>query len=375
MSPQGNTRTITGSALSLCERGRWREAYEALPAITGPEALLVRGCVLFFSRPEAAKDVLAEASRALPDGELKEKALIWLAVCYWSGGEAAEARDVLNSVTPSSDATRFLKALNASIFEPANLAESLASLTGVENLIDLVPDLYKAKFYNQRAWLKRRLKRTDAAIVDYETARYLFEQADAPRYLAASTNNLAALLIDTKRFEDAHKAVDVAIRMLPKSDALYLAQVYDHKAQILLAERRNDEAEHYARQSVSLLTETEHRAVLADSLITHAKALRLTERYVEGLNQLEQAKQIAEYLNSKTLLLSVTKETKQTAQELGQKSHVELVELALDLADDSLRGAARLVGIKVQPLDRFIRLHKIKRHPKVRKSIITKPRI
>lgn len=370
LTPRGVTQAaLLGQALGLCERGRPGEAARLI-SDTGacPERMLIEGCVLFFTQPEAAKDVVSRAIRSLPEGELKEKGGIWLASCYWATGESREARAFLDAVKPSSDPIRFLKGLNASIFQSTKLRAAVASLSKVEDLVDSVPDLYRAKFFLQRGWLNRRLNKIDAAIIDYEAAKVLFEISAAPRYLAVATNNLAGLLIDARRFEDAHSAVDSAITSLPASDALYLAQIYDQKAQIFIAENKHVEAETTAGRSVALLSTTENKSILAESLLTHAKALRYLEMYVAALNRLDEAKRIAEYLGNSNILISITKEQKETAQAFAQKAHLQLVETALDAAGGSIRGAARLVGVKMQPLDRFIRLHKINRHPQVRKT-------
>ena len=376
MLPRGNTRSseLIGESLSLCERGRWAEAVKLIQDIEpSPETALVEGCVLALTKPEEAKDVLSGAIRRLPAGELQQRASLWLATAYWSTGEAREAGALLETIQPSSDSTRFLVGLNSSIFASTSLATAVEALRAIEPLLDHVSDLYKAKFYLQRGWLKRRQGEIDAAIVDYEGARVLFELSDAPRYLAAATNNLAGLLIDTKRFEDAHETADAAIKTL-RADTLYLAQMYDQKASIFLAESKYADAEQFASQSVALLVDTTNRSLLADSLITHAKALNGLSRYAHALERLESAREIAAYLESKTLLLEIAKQEKDAALELARQVSIESVEIALGLSGGNLRAAARLVGINAPALLRFIRLHKIDCYRKATKSIITKPR-
>lgn len=376
MSPRGNTLQAVsiGDVLSLCERGRWREVSDLIPGIKAEtEVAFARGCVLVLTRPEDAKDVLSRAIRLLPAGELKERAMLWLATAYWSTGEAREARVVLDSIEPSTVPLRFLVGLNASIFSANKLTDASRFLKGVEVHLDDVPDLYKAKFFLQRGWLKRRAGEIDAAIVDYEAARFLFEQAEAPRYLAAAINNLAGLLIDTKRFAEAHDAVDLSLKAVA-DDQIYLGQFYDQKASIFLAEERYVEAEEFAARSVRLLTGTEHRSVLAESLITQAKALKRLERYVDALTQLEEARGLADYLESKQLLFTVAKEEKESSQALAEKTHVEMVQTALDISGGKLRATARLVGVKPQPLSRFIRSHKMVCDRRVTKSPIPKLR-
>lgn len=374
LSPKGNVQAVSFSdAFGLCERGMWREASEAAAGIaSGTERTVIEGCVLALTRPEAAKDVLTKAMRSLPEGEIKEIARLWLARCYWATGETKEARIMLDSVNTLTDDLRFLVGLNRSIFEPTKLATSIASLAEIEGLVDLVAPLRRARFFLQRGWLMRRLGKTDSAIVDYEAARYWFERADSPRSLAAAANNVAGLLIDTKRFEDAHAAVDSARAQLPRSDTLYLAQVEDQDSLIFLAEGKYAEALKCAGRSVDMLSDLENKELLAKSLITHAKALSGNGEYVRALVQLDRAKEIALYLGDKSILLKATKEQREAAQKLGHASHRALVETALKIADGSLRGAARLVGCSAPALDRFIELHGIKRHPKVRKSVIVK---
>jgi tetratricopeptide (TPR) repeat protein len=370
LSPKGNTYTDQATqAFYLCERGVGREALEMVGRIkSAPERMLIEGCAIAFTKPERAKDLLSKALRSLPGGEISEKAHVWLACCYWATGEAGEASAILDSINPSTDSVRFLVGLNSSIFETGKPKRSLRFLSGVEALIDSVPAIWKGKFFNQRGWLMRRLKNLDAAIRDYETARFWFEQTAAPEYMVATaSNNLAGVMIDAKRYAEAHVAVDRAIDTLPLGDTFFRAQFLDQKSLIFLAEGHFKAAVETAQSSVAFLNGGDNHALLAESLITLARALKGSEEYAKALAVLDRARSLAEYLDSKAVLLKIKREQKEAALALSQRSHVELVEIALSLSDYKLRGAARLIGVKVQPLSRFIKLHdiEIKQHLKV----------
>lgn len=339
----------------------------------GPEKRMLEGCVLFFTKPESAKDALSEALRLLPDGETRQKAQVWLASSYWAIGEVKEARILIRAFEPVSDAVRFIVGLNSSIYETSKYKRSLAYLTAIQNLVDQVLPLWRGKFFLQRGWLMRRLGKIDAAILDYESARFWFQEAESSRYVAAAVNNLAGLLSDANRFSDAHAALDSAINLLSPSDVLYQAQIYDQKAQTYNAEGAYRKGIQCAERAVALLSASENAAVFVESLITYAESLTGAGEHAKAISELERAREVSKYLGNQQLLVRATKEERKAAEKLGQLAHFETVQLALALSPDSLRGAARLVGCSVQALDRFIKLHKIEYHPKVRKSIITKP--
>lgn len=374
MTPKGNTAmSASAGAMALCEQGLWREALEAVKSDpAGPERALIEGCALVFTEPETAKDLLSEATRSLPEGELKEKAQVWLACCYWATGEHREARIVLDSIEPSTDAVKFLIGLNASIFERSKLETSLTLLSEVEPLIDALPALWRGKYFVQRGYLLRRLDRAGEAIAAYESAHIWFTEANAPSHMIATVlNNLAGLMTDAGRFEEAHESVASALALLPATDTFYRAQFLDQKALVLLAQQRYGEAATVAEESVSLLEHTENKSLLVETLLTLAKAHHGLERFTDALHELEKAQAAATYCDNKDALVRVLKQERETAETLAQRAHVGLVETALTIADGKLRGAARVIGCAAPSLDRFIRLHRIRCH-RPRKTLIAK---
>src|SRR4026207_2027572 len=91
--PVERSRTMpVADLVRLCDEGLYSEAWDqARLCPKGPERSLIYGASLILDFPDRAKDPLSNAARLL-DGELSERALIWLSSCYWVVGEKDEAR-------------------------------------------------------------------------------------------------------------------------------------------------------------------------------------------------------------------------------------------------------------------------------------------
>src|SRR5204862_5724959 len=115
------------------------------------------------------------------------------------------------------------------------------------------------------------------------------------------------------------------------------------------------------------------KKLLAKSLLTLSHVLAGTGEYTNCFINLDHAQALGEFLGDRDLVFEVQKQRKTVAQEYADVTHRQLVILALELANHSVRNAAKLIGCSHNPLDRYIKLHKIQRHRKVLKSVISKP--
>jgi tetratricopeptide (TPR) repeat protein len=297
------------AAVDLCESGRYQEALEIAEGLLGAEKSLIEGAALMGDLPGQAKDLLSEASRGL-SGDLADKARIWLAMCYWATGERAEARTVINSVRPKEPTTAFVLALNKSIVESDDLDLATFLLTEVEGLFDSVNVLLRGKFLNQRGFLLRRKNETDRAIIAYTEAIYWFEQVDDPAYLKNVVNNLAGIYIDLGEFNKAHCAVDQSIEFYRQSGRRhFLAQAYDQKARVFLAQKKYEEARAIAPKAVMVLEGCEQKELLARALITESLSLSGAGQYIEAFIRLDRAEHLGQLLQNQDLQFSVDQPT------------------------------------------------------------------
>jgi tetratricopeptide (TPR) repeat protein len=239
---------------------------------------------------EIAKDLLTECItyfESVGDVEKVAAARVEVAYCYWRDGELNEARimlrealqklttegntrarAILKLVTIENSAGRYRDSLkllndNASLFTKLSnhaiegdyhneLAITLEEIAAAEKLRD----------YFQRA------------VEEYKAADYCFKLARNWLFRASVKNNVAVVLLKLSRFKEAHKYLDEARRLTLRSkDKARIAQIDETRAQVLLAERRWEEAEAVASRAASALEKCGHWALVADALIIQGIAL------------------------------------------------------------------------------------------------------
>ncbi|HKP47105.1 MAG TPA: tetratricopeptide repeat protein [Pyrinomonadaceae bacterium] len=109
---------------------------------------------------------------------------------------------------------------------------------------------------------------------NYEKADQHFKTARNSVFRADIKNNIANLLREFKRFDEAHKYLEQARRLrIRVKDKVGVAQIDDTRAQVLIAEKKFAEAEVVARSAVRALEKSGHQCLLADALITHGVAI------------------------------------------------------------------------------------------------------
>jgi tetratricopeptide (TPR) repeat protein len=371
---RSRTTTSKLSPVEMCEAGFYGDALAMVADWKDcPEKLLVQGAALAVESPEAAKDLLSEAVRSLT-GDQAHMGLIWLGCCYWATGEIDEARVTLDSVPSTSLKIAFALNLSRSIVESKNVDLALALLAKVEGSLESVNPLWRGKWLNQKAYLLRRTGALDRAIIAYEEARYWFEVAENPRAFAGATNNIAAIFSDLGDFAEAHRAVDLAIELNLRTGAKkYLADAYDHKARICLAENKSTEARQVISNAIRLMEGRDEKEALARALITEALSLSELHQHNEALRRLHRATQLAETVANNELLFDIAQARMRVAESLVDQCDVARIELALKMCKGSFRAAAKLLHFTHPRLSRLISKHKLPwKGNKPLRSIITR---
>lgn len=165
-------------------------------------------------------------------------------------------------------------------------------------------DILRAVQHLQHAIIRRKIgtaekapEQFDFALIEYTGAGYHFEKAGDFRSATIVKNNKAFLLFKIERYEEALREVNGAIAdYLTLKDRPNLAQARETKAQILLALDRLDEAEFEARTSCDLLRMGGERALLVESLITHARCLARMAQKAKAFRTFQMAQDVAEFI-------------------------------------------------------------------------------
>lgn len=207
----------------------------------------------------------------------------------------------------------------------------------------------------------------DRALIDYAAASYHFEQVDHRTYLGNVQNNLGFLYFKINRCEEALDHLDYARRVfMDLADITAIAQVDETRAGVFLKQQRPDEAEEAARSSVDTLEKTDRHALLAESLITHGRALARLGDYADSFAVFQRAIDLLQLTGSNNKAadaalaafqeigehLTVSEKVvpgRTLSEEVNSYEH-ELIKRALENAQGSVTHAARSLGISYQAL-------------------------
>lgn len=222
--------------------------------------------------------------------------------------------------------------------------------------IDNAPAKQRAHFYGQRAYMNVKSGCVDAALVDYEAARFFAREAGDDLAEARIRNNLAKQYSNVGKFDEAITEVDAAIVCAKRlSDETLLGNFYDQKAQILSAHQHYAEALRFSERAISLLkdhpTLLEARATHGRALIALGASFLGEPETVEGFCVRRAA--------AKSIQVSLTP---------------KLIQYALSRSNGHVLKAADLLHVRHSALIRAIEKHGLQRQPKRhrRKSLIKK---
>lgn len=334
---------------------------------------------------EIAKNLISESLTIFQSLSYRKKiaeAQTELALCYWRTGEINEARDVLQETLSRLTVDSELRGkaiLRLAIveLEASQYNKALGILTDHSLLFQkLNSQTLKGSYYItlgnilEKLWeTEKRSDYLDRALVEYAAASYHFERAQHRLYLANVKNNLGFLYFKINRCDEAHQHLDEARRILVTlKDAGTIAQVDETRACVFLKQGRLTEAERAAQSSVRSLEKSDRHALLAESLITHGKALARLGNHSTALAAFRRAIALSEHNEN----LNRAGEAALVAfQEMGQHLAVsdgrklvsgralsdeiqsfehELIKDALESAQGSVTHAARSLGMSYQAL-------------------------
>lgn len=239
---------------------------------------------------EVAKNLIGESAtfyESIGDKRKVAAARVELAICYWREGALNEARimfkEALQQLTTEGN-TRAHAILRLAILEwsASRSNEALRILTENAFLFKKISNVaLRGNYHNQLAIVLVALAKCEEggdyaqrAILEYQKADAEFKSAHNIVFRANVKNNVGELLYKISRFQEAHKYLGEARRLMAVlKDKVGTAQIDDTRAQVFLAEKKFAEAERVARSAVWSLERSGRQCLLADTLITHGIAL------------------------------------------------------------------------------------------------------
>jgi transcriptional regulator with PAS, ATPase and Fis domain len=315
LEDSGNYESARQMMGELWRRVGERPQLDGLDERTAAEVLLRAGTLSGWigsanqieGAQEIAKDLISESALAfetLLDAEKVAEARIDLAICYWREGAYDEARvtlqEVLGRLGAQESEQKARALLNSAVVDifSSRFNDALHSLTEAAPLFEKSRnEAAKGRFHVNLALVLKKLGAaegredyTDRALLEYAAASYHFEQAGHTHSRAVIANNLGYLLFLKGKFTEAHEHLDRAHLLFTSlKDSVHTAQVDDTRARVLLAQKRNLEAEKVSRAAVRTLEKGDEQSLLAESLTTRGSALARLGRYEESRLTLERA--------------------------------------------------------------------------------------
>jgi tetratricopeptide (TPR) repeat protein len=262
---------------------------------------------------ETAKNLLTQSIArfaSLRDDKKVAEAQTELGYCYLREGNLNNARvwfaEALSRLDDEDGDLKALALLRSALLEQlANrLIDALDILKKAAPLFEKSNNHpLKGKFHNELATVLKNLgaieNRSDyinRALLEYAAASFHFEQAGHDRYQSYVENNLAMLFFQARQFEEAHEHLDRAQALFTTlEDAIHLAQVYDTRARVFVAEGLYVKAEEVARWAVQLLGRGEQHSLLAEALTTHGITLSRLHHKDQARAVFERAIRVAEH--------------------------------------------------------------------------------
>ncbi|HYG80302.1 MAG TPA: tetratricopeptide repeat protein, partial [Pyrinomonadaceae bacterium] len=269
----GNYESARAVMGELWQRIGERPQLEGLDQHTAAEVLMRAGALSGWigsvnqieGAQEVAKNLISESAaifKTLHDVEKVAEARIDLATCYWREGAYGEARiilqEVLSHLAAKDGEQRARALLNSALVDifSRRFNDALHTLNEAAPLFDKSQNnSAKGRFHVHLALVLRNLGTseqredyTDRALVEYAAASHYFEQAGHTHSRAVIANNIGYLLLRKGNFAEAHEHLDRAhLLFTGLKDGVHTAQVDDTRARVLLAQKRNSDAEKISR--------------------------------------------------------------------------------------------------------------------------------
>lgn len=297
-----------------------RPEVEGLDPSTAAELILRAGALTGYigsaaqspDAQERALDLLTESHTKFSRLRLHEcvaEVRIELATCYRRKGAFDASRAMLDSAAellgPDGDPyLRALAALRRVITETSagKLCDALFFAASAYEFVRACDSpALRGRYHNEYGAVLFGLSENEGvgrwaeALAEFSAARYCFERAGHLRYCAGAANNAALTLIRMGRPREARRHLHDAYRLaLCVDDGRLLAGIDDTRAQMLAEEDRLVEAEAVSRARLEEMEGTDHGALHAENLTTHAVLLARLGRTEEATEEFQRAVDVAE---------------------------------------------------------------------------------
>jgi CheY-like chemotaxis protein len=275
----------------------------------------VGSCQHITEAQEPAKDLISEALRrfqVLGQSAKVVEAQYELGICYWRLGAFDEARVVLDEALKSiTEANSDLKAktlIRRALIETwaCRYHDAWEVLKSAGPFFERLTDAYKGRWHGEMGNVllflgiaQGRAAYLDRAIIEYTAAIFHYEQAKHERYRAVNLNNLAFLFYSMGRYAEAHENLDRATAIFSRlGDPGNVAQVWETRARVLLAEQRHQEALPVIDEAVRVFERGGEQAFLADALVVQATILARLGEHARSLEEFRRALDVAEMAGS-----------------------------------------------------------------------------
>jgi tetratricopeptide (TPR) repeat protein len=237
------------------------------------------------------------------------EALLALAVCYWHVEDFDYASDLLEQalgwIRGQDDVLRATILLNSAIIARAGREYERAFdlLTQAAPLFDKIEDTallgrlhssYAISLDNK--WTATRDESyLDRALEEYAAASHLLEEVGYKHQSAAARNNLAMLLSEARRYDEAHENLNRAEGIFKGlKDRNNTAQVEETRARVYLNQGCYQPARRAAEAAVSILRQSAERSRLVDALITRGRVMARLNLIPDALRDFQEAQSIAD---------------------------------------------------------------------------------
>ncbi|MBC8031658.1 MAG: hypothetical protein H7Z16_16355 [Pyrinomonadaceae bacterium] len=267
---------------------------------------------------EVAKNLITESItyyESVGDTERVGSARSEIAYCYWRDGELNEARIMLHQALdelPAQGNTRARALLHLIVVESSALQFDVASRLLHDNAVffeSVSNHSLKGSYHNELAIVLRNLSRSEPsrrddlllkALGEFEKADHHFGLAKNSDFRATVKNNVALILFNLSRFNEAQKYVIEAQRLMVK-DRVRVAQFEETQAQIFIAENKLTDAESVIRQSIQAFEKSGRQGLLAEALITQGIALARLKQHERAQYTFERAIEVANQVGASNI--------------------------------------------------------------------------
>ncbi|HQU85252.1 MAG TPA: hypothetical protein PKY59_19080 [Pyrinomonadaceae bacterium] len=251
-----------------------------------------------------SKDLLTEARQKFL--EIYETQKIaecenYLALAYWRSGELNEAKawlDELEShrLSKSNYSVLYSQITKCLILIAENkYSEIIKLLQNLENdFLEFGDNCLKGDFYNALGIASNELSYRKEALEKLESARFYYQKAQHKIYLGTVENNLAQLYKLQENFVKAHQLIDCSTKTFKQiKDRTREGFSLDTKAQIYFSEHKFADALKTAEKALKILSKSENKAYLVETMQTKIKCLVFLDDFVLATLCLTDAVQIS----------------------------------------------------------------------------------